>query len=69
MTENGVCAPRTPAFNQHQPENHPTIAALPEIDSDKVQFVDQHFRDRLGVLLSVDDLVAEIVGALGERRS
>ena len=64
MTANGVRAPRTPGFNQHQPSNHPTIAALPEIDPDKVAFVDQHYR--LGVLLSVDDLVAEIVSGLDE---
>eukprot|EP00051_Salpingoeca_urceolata_P007288 m.96369 g.96369 ORF g.96369 m.96369 type:complete len:547 (+) comp15188_c0_seq1:275-1915(+) len=59
-----VSAPRTPNFNQRQPDNHPTIAALPALDKDALGFVDQHMRNRLGTVLSIDDLVANVVHAL-----
>lgn len=59
-------APRTPNFNEHAASHHPTIAALPPIDDDKVHFVDQHMRDRVGTLLSIDDLVAGVVACLEE---
>ena len=44
----------------HAADGHPTLAAMPEIDDDKLDIVDQDFRDRLGVLLSIDDLVSEV---------
>ena len=40
------------------PTHHPTIAALPDLTSAGEKIVDQQFRDRLGTLLSIDDLVA-----------
>jgi arylsulfatase A-like enzyme len=57
-----VTAPRGPNFNFQAADGHPTLAAMPAIDHDKLFVVDQHFRDRLGVLLSIDDLVAEVGG-------
>lgn len=61
-----VTAPRTPNFNRHYATHHPTIAALPRIDDDKIHYVDEHMRDRLGTMLSIDDLVATVVATLGE---
>ena len=43
------------------PTHHPTIAALPDLTAAGEAIVDQQMRDRLGVLLSVDDLVAGVV--------
>jgi hypothetical protein len=54
-----LSAPRTPSFNAHAASHHPTIAALPAIDDDKLHVVDEHMRSRLGTLLSIDDLVAQ----------
>ena len=58
-----VTAPRTPNFNQQATSHHPTIAALPSLGENE-HFVDQHYRDRLGTLLSIDDLVAGVVKTL-----
>ena len=55
-----VKAPRTPSFNFHAVDGHPTLAAMPAIDDDKLGVVDEDYRDRLGTLLSIDDLVAEV---------
>ena len=41
--------------------HHPTIAALPDLTAAGEAIVDQQMRDRLGVLLSIDDLVAETI--------
>jgi len=49
-----------------EPSNHPIIAGLPAIDADKEYFLDMHHRDRLGVLLSIDDIVSEVVKTLEE---
>ncbi len=59
-----VRAPRLPNFNYNASDSHPTLAALPPIDPDKTGFVDQNHRDRVGVLLSIDDLTKEIVSTL-----
>eukprot|EP01063_Lacrimia_lanifica_P027568 TRINITY_DN3887_c0_g1_i1.p1 TRINITY_DN3887_c0_g1~~TRINITY_DN3887_c0_g1_i1.p1 ORF type:complete len:536 (+),score=186.26 TRINITY_DN3887_c0_g1_i1:26-1609(+) len=61
-----VYAPRTPSFNKGSKNAHPTLEAMPVVDDGDVHFMDNHFRDRLGTLLSVDDLVAEVVHGLGE---
>ena len=66
--QNATAAPRTPNFNAHYATHHPTIAALPPIDDDKLHFVDEHMRDRLGTMLSIDDLVATVVATLDELR-
>ena len=39
---------------------------MPLIDDDKLQYLDQHYRDRIGTLLSIDDLVANVVHGLAE---
>ena len=65
---NATAAPRTPNFNGHYADHHPSIAALPPIDADKLHFVDEHMRDRLGTMLSIDDLVAAVVATLDELR-
>lgn len=59
-------APRSEVFNAEMKTHHPTIAALPEITADGIEYVDRHHRDRLGVLWSVDDLIAEVVKTLEE---
>ena len=61
-----IGAPRAPSFNFDAPSHHPTIAAAPRIDDDKLVYVDALMRDRLGVLLSIDDLVASVVGTLDD---
>ena len=61
-----LTAPRSPNFNGHFPSHHPTVAALPEIDADKLHVIDEHFRNRLGTLLSIDDLVEGVVATLEE---
>lgn len=59
-----VTAPRLPNFNQHYPDHHPMVADAPVVDPDKVHFMDEHFRDRLGTLLSIDDVIANVVHEL-----
>jgi len=44
------------------PDHHPTIASKPPLSP--LSFVDQHMRDRLGTLLSIDDLVAGLLAEL-----
>lgn len=59
-----VRVPRVPSFNMHAADSHPSLAALPKIDN--TSFVDVQYRDRLGALLSIDDLVANVVRTLNE---
>jgi len=59
-----VTAPRLPNFNQHYADHHPMVASAPPVDPDKVQYMDLHYRDRLGTLLSIDDLIANVIGEL-----
>lgn len=61
---NNTFAPRTMNFNFHVKDGHPTLAEMPQIDDDKLDIVDQDYRDRLGTLLSIDDMVANIMSAL-----
>ena len=56
-----VTAPRLPTFNAHMPTHHPTIAGLPDLTPAGERIVDQQMRDRMGTLLSVDDLVAGVI--------
>lgn len=56
-----VTAPRLPTFNKRMESHHPTIAALPDLTVTGERIVDQQMRDRLGTLLSIDDLVAGVV--------
>ena len=60
--------PRPPNFNRHTPDAHPTLASCPKIDDDKVPVCDQNYRDRLGALLSIDDLIAGVVETLESLR-
>ena len=60
-----VTAPRTPDFDFLAHGSHPSLAALPSLNP-HYGFVDQHHRDRLGTLLSIDDLVAGVVSTLDE---
>jgi len=60
-----VTAPHTPDFDFHAKGSHPSLAGLPSLKP-HYKFVDQHHRDRLGTLLSIDDLVAGVVKTLDE---
>eukprot|EP01083_Nonionella_stella_P111184 326010_1 len=57
-------APRTPNFNVHVENHHAFVSTNPEIDDNAMEWIDQLWRDRLRSLLSVDDLVADVVGLL-----
>ena len=59
-------APRTPNFNQHAPDHHPLLATQPELDENALAHIDLHFRDRLGTLLSIDDMVAGVVATIDQ---
>ena len=60
-----VKAPRLPNWDYQAKDGHPSLADLPPLEG-HYDFVDQHHRDRLGTLLSIDDLVAGVVGTLDE---
>eukprot|EP00035_Acanthoeca_spectabilis_P012857 m.233652 g.233652 ORF g.233652 m.233652 type:complete len:233 (+) comp15737_c0_seq5:497-1195(+) len=67
QTENlNVSAPRTPNFNMHAQDHHPLLANAPALDIGALPFIDRHMRDRLGTLMSIDDVVAGLVNVLQE---
>ena len=60
----GLQAPRTPAYNHSAVGHVPFIAEEPPLSvADEVR-LDKQFNDRWRTLLSVDDLVGAVVGAL-----
>ena len=61
-----VTAPRTPNFNMHAADHHPLLADAPSLDEAALSHVDRHMRDRWGTLMSIDDVVAGLVGVLEE---
>merc|ERR1712232_1109718 len=61
-----VSAPRTPNFNQLASDHFSMLASAPELDKTAIEFEDRIMRDRWGALMSIDDLVADIVKTLDE---
>ena len=59
-----VQAPRTPNFNMLATDHHPLLSTAPEFDTEAIKHLDLHMRDRWGTLFSIDDMVAEIAGAI-----
>lgn len=57
-------APRTPNFNVHGLGKHPLVANMPALSARAEAVIDMHYRDRLGTLLSIDDMVAGLVQGL-----
>ena len=47
-------------------DHHPLLATQPALDAEAVRHVDLHYRARLGTLLSIDDMVAGLVGTIDE---
>jgi hypothetical protein len=66
LTEHmNVSAPRTPNFNANGVGKNPRlIEGAPKLDADALPFIDRHMRDRWGALMSIDDVVAELVATL-----
>lgn len=61
---NGTIAPRVPSYNYSAPDHHGFISTNPMLDEVEASFIDQHYRDRLRALMSVDDLAAGILETL-----
>eukprot|EP01084_Bolivina_argentea_P023305 43457_1 len=57
-------APRTPNFNVHASKHHGFVSTNPKLDSTAIEWIDQLWRDRLRSLLSVDDLMRDLVNLL-----
>lgn len=60
----GGGAPRTPAFNAPGAGKHWVISELEPLSADMIVGVDAIYTQRLRSLLSVDDIVAEVVDLL-----
>ena len=45
-------------------DHHPLLSTAPEFDAEAIKHLDLHMRDRWGTLFSIDDMVAEIAGAI-----
>jgi N-acetylglucosamine-6-sulfatase len=63
---NGTIAPRVPSYNYSAPDHHGFISTNPMLDDKEAAFIDQHYRDRLRALMSVDDLAAAVLSTLQE---
>ena len=57
-------APRTPNFNVHVDDHYNFVSSNPELNGTAIEWIDQLWRDRLRSLLSVDDLVRDLVELL-----
>merc|ERR1712118_144835 len=61
-----ISAPRTPNFNMLAQDHNHLLRTHAELSSSVVEDIDNLMRNRWGVLLSIDDLVAGIVQTLEE---
>merc|ERR1712228_53651 len=61
---NEMKAPQTPNFNKSDSNKHSFVGTNPYITDNATWWIDQLYRDRLRSLLSVDDLVNEIINLL-----
>jgi N-acetylglucosamine-6-sulfatase len=63
----GIPAPRTASYNKPGSDKHWIISqGTPVMNSDTMGIVDQLYQDRLGTILSVQDLVEEVISALND---
>jgi N-acetylglucosamine-6-sulfatase len=54
-------APRTPSYNLSRPDHHWLVRSQPPLTDEEARMVDELYVSRLKTLLSVDDLVEELV--------
>jgi len=59
-------APRTPNWNASGIGKHEMVAQNPPLDDNVAKYIDQHYRDRLRALVSVDDVVGQLFATLKE---
>ena len=59
-------APRTPNFNVHTADHHDFVSTNPELDENAIGWIDQLWKDRLRSLMSVDDLMYDLIQLLNE---
>ena len=62
----GGGAPRTPAFNAPGTGKHWVLSELEELSPSMIEGVDMIYTQRLRSVLSVDDIIAEVVALLTE---
>jgi arylsulfatase A-like enzyme len=63
----GAMAPRPPSFDQEDLEAEPAwLKAMPRLDIDAIDRIDERYRARMRAMLGVDDLVGSLVRALSE---
>lgn len=62
-----LVAPRTKNYNVSNPDKHWLLRQTHYLNSDVVHFVDNVFRNRWRTLLTVDDMVEEIVNVLDKK--
>ena len=63
---NDAKAPKTPNYNKSDSNKHAFVGTNPFITENASWWIDQLYRDRLRSLLSVDDLVKDIVELLNQ---
>ena len=63
----GLTAPVTPNYNVSSPGKAQHVRQNPPLDKEAKCWEDQHFRDRWSSLLSVDDILGEVVQYLTHR--
>jgi len=62
-----TAAPRPPSWNMTKEQlanHHPTVASQSMLTADVAECIDSTFKDRWRCLMSVDDLIADVVGAV-----
>ena len=59
-------APRTPAFNTSEGQEHKTrhIQQNPPLDDEAAKWIDAHFRDRWRAIRGVDDMIGLVLDRL-----
>jgi arylsulfatase A-like enzyme len=68
QTFDGEKAPRLPSFNERDvADKTPWIKSLPRLTADDIANIDRRHENRVESLQAVDDLVASVVGKLGEQ--
>ena len=61
---NDIKAPQTPNYNKSDSSKHSFVGTNPYLNDNASYWIDQLYRDRLRSLLSVDDLVSDIINLL-----
>ena len=58
--------PRTPNFNQNSSNKHEPLSINPVLNETAIEWVDQLYKDRLRSLLSIDDIIYELIQYLSK---